>query len=151
MEVEKCLNVSKLNSVWFSAASISLFIRFLSMTCSVCFLTELRTTGPQWTGSSPVHHQLRNCSTYRFIYSPILGRHFLNRGSLLSNDYSCVKLPQIVAHQIDPLSSWHTNTLLLRHHVFFLVYSQYHTLISITNKNHSTHLKVPPSLQIWTL
>lgn len=41
---------------------------------------------PQWAGTSPSITNFKN--PYRLAYSPILQRHFLDRGSLLSDDYS---------------------------------------------------------------
>ena len=65
----------------------------LIMICSVCSLTQPRTTSlgmqPHTMAWVLTHQSLIKKMSYRLAYSPILRRHyFLNGGSLLSDDSS---------------------------------------------------------------
>jgi hypothetical protein len=67
------------------------------LACSACSLIEPRTTSPGMApptmGWALTHISIIKKMPYRLAYSLIVWRHFLNWGSLLSNDFS--------VHQVD--------------------------------------------------
>ena len=64
----------------------------LLMSCSARFLIKLRTTSPEVVPHTMCwdfpHQWLIKKRPYRLLYILILWRHFLSRGSLLSDDFS---------------------------------------------------------------
>ena len=77
------------------------------LACSACFLTEPRTTSPWMAPPTMVwalsHQSPIKKMPYRLTYNPILWMHFLDWGSLLSDDYS--------SGQVDIKTSQHWEVL----------------------------------------
>jgi hypothetical protein len=129
---------------------VCLFVCF-----SACFLREPRTTRPGITLSTMdwalLHQSLVKKMPFSLASSLILWRHFLNRGSFLSDDFSLYQVDIKLCNTIGPLSTWHINTSLLSHNLSFLVDSQDHTLISTSHIKHFTDLSPTVVTNAYTL
>jgi hypothetical protein len=88
-----------------------LFTGLLFMACSASFLIEPGTTRPviatPTVGWVLLHHSRIKKTHYRFLYSLVLWRHFLNWGSPLSDEFSLGQVDIKLASINDPLSASH--------------------------------------------
>jgi hypothetical protein len=81
---------------WCRGQRGMLLTELLLMALSACFLIEPRITSPgivpPTMGWALPHQSLIKKMPYSLVYNPILRRHFLNWRSLLSHEFTSVKL-----------------------------------------------------------
>lgn len=113
---------------WSSRHGGTQLTGLLSFLFFICLRTTQEWHCPKWSGPLSKHQSLIKKILCRLTNRPIWERHFLNWNYLFLDGHGLcqgVSPPKnILTRVFDPLSPWHTNTILLNNNFFFFVYSE---------------------------